>query len=74
MGLDDEGEVDLDSIAAQQAAISTPGELTEMRAVLSRILKELRLLRYLKEIEVLMSDDKKKQYEDKKRAPTGPRP
>jgi hypothetical protein len=75
LGFDDEeGEVDLGSIAAQQATEATPGELMETRMALLGILKELRMLRYLREIEVLVSDDKKKQYEDKKRVLSGPKP
>lgn len=69
MGFDEEeGEIDLDALATQQAAEAFPEQLEALRKVLLGIFSELRLLRYLKEIEVLVSDDRKKQYETKRRS------
>lgn len=63
---EDEGVIDVGRIAAQQALEALPEQLAELRTILRGIFVELRLLRYLKEIEVLVSEDRRKEYEKKK--------
>jgi hypothetical protein len=60
---DEEGYVDMDRLGAQQALQALPEQLQNLRGVLWDIHNELRLIRNLKEIEVLTSEDRKKDYE-----------
>jgi hypothetical protein len=60
---DEERYVDMDRLGAQQALQALPEQLQNLRGVLWDIHNELRLIRNLKEIEVLTSEDRKKDYE-----------
>jgi hypothetical protein len=62
---DEEGYIDTDRLGAQEALQALPEQLQNLREVLRDIRNELHLIRSLKEIEVLTSEDRKKDYEAK---------
>jgi hypothetical protein len=66
---DDEGYIDAERLGAQQAVQALPEQVQQLRQVTTDVLAELRLIRYLKEIEVLVSEDQKKEYETKRHSP-----
>ena len=65
---DEEGYIDTEKLGAQQALQALPEQLQKLREVLWDVRNELRLIRNLKEIEVLISEDRKKDYEAKRSA------
>jgi hypothetical protein len=66
---DDEGYIDAERLGAQQAVQALPEQVQQLRQVTMDVLAELRLIRYLKEIELLVSEDQKKEYETKRHSP-----